>query len=1019
MSGSSIGGIAGGAIGFVVSGFNPAGAQWGFMIGSAIGGYVDPMQVEGPRLTDAQAQLSNEGVPRTIVYGTCAVAGNLIQVGPLVEHKKTQRAGKGGPEQTTYTYTRTLAVRICEAAPNGGTMRLVRVWKDDKLVADWSPANTIPAETAAFESLLTFYSGAEDQLPDPSLEALPTENGGGVGNVPAYRGTCYAVLTDLDVTERGGAVPQFRWEVSSEGTEEALPGPTIGAQTATATITGTTDCAYIGYATAGVAFGGTSNNLAVGGTVTTGFYDDDLNPPASSTYTNAGDGPFVGDRRITMRGYYGQWGISAQGNAGYCMLLVNGSFVANLRPTAGASPSWWYAESAYYPEYGGLIWFHGSSVYIGVRKTGSSGTTWNRIFRWPLEDAGGAVVAADATSPVVTTGARFFVHMDRGGTLRAIAQDESELITYDNDLNEVSRVALGFSAAGIRAFAVDSGRLFVYVAGSINVYDLDTFALQQSITVTGGASSVNNQIICGDDSLFLRSGVNLKRIAYAPSCYTAAPEGWYALPDTPNAFTNGVDVMPRCGSPVTTVTPGSVALADIVSDLCGRAGIDPDQVDVTALAGITVRGFPVARQTTAAEAIRALQQVFLFDFPEWGDGGEVQTTLRAVLRGGAPVLTLTDDDLVENDEDDDTRGQQVEFPRKLSVTAADPEANYEPVTEAAERESENVKAVGEQQVSTAVVLTRDEIRQLAEKLLKVLWEQATGRIEREVPEEFSVYTPSDRLTYNGKTYRIDTVELRDGSSLWHLTRDRAGAYSSSATGGTPLTPTPPVSSIRGPTMFAAMNLPRLRSQDTTPGMYVAVCGLLPGWAGCDLYLSVDDGVTEQLVATLDDAATMGTLTADLAAAGTPLSVSLYGGELDSVTVDQLLARLNAAAVTTDEVSEILQFQTATETGTRAYDLTDLTRGELYTEAADHDSGDPFVLLDAAVAFVPLDIGLAGKTLIFRPVSRGTAPANNATYSVQFKPQFTGPQVVEAYTDDAGNVYTDDDGNTYYYEVPST
>lgn len=41
MSGSSIGGIVGGAIGFVVTGGNPIGAQVGFMLGPATGGYIE------------------------------------------------------------------------------------------------------------------------------------------------------------------------------------------------------------------------------------------------------------------------------------------------------------------------------------------------------------------------------------------------------------------------------------------------------------------------------------------------------------------------------------------------------------------------------------------------------------------------------------------------------------------------------------------------------------------------------------------------------------------------------------------------------------------------------------------------------------------------------------------------------------------------------------------------------------------------------------------------------------------
>lgn len=54
MSGSSAGGIVGGAIGFVVSGGNPIGAQIGFMIGPATGGYIElaahhpPPRITGP-----------------------------------------------------------------------------------------------------------------------------------------------------------------------------------------------------------------------------------------------------------------------------------------------------------------------------------------------------------------------------------------------------------------------------------------------------------------------------------------------------------------------------------------------------------------------------------------------------------------------------------------------------------------------------------------------------------------------------------------------------------------------------------------------------------------------------------------------------------------------------------------------------------------------------------------------------------------------------------------------------------
>lgn len=983
MSGSTIGGLAGGAIGFVIGG--PAGAKWGFMIGSAVGGYVDPVQQEGPRLTDAQVQTSNEGVPRTIVYGTCGVGGNLIQCGPLIEHKKKEDAGKGGPEVTTYTYTRTVAIRICEAAPLGGKMVLRRVWQDDKLVYDARPGTTMDADSQKFASLLTFYSGDEDQLPDPSLEALPESYGGGVGNVPAYRGTCYAVLTDLDCTARQGSVPQFRWEVCSEATVDPLPGPTVGAQVAAVTMSGDAECAYIGYGGAIVSFGNSIENLAVGGTITTGFYDDEANLIGATTYTNVGDLPTVSDRRITMRAYKGAWGIDANGNYGICALMFNGSFKADLRPTTGWPQGWWYGESQYYPEYGGLIWMSESSVYIGVRKVGSGGTTHNKIYRWPLEDAGGDVVEAASTSPTVTSGSAFYVHMDRTSTLRAIAISEAELVSYDSNLTETSRVSLPMSLSNLKAFAVDSNTLILLRSGVLYFYDMDSFALQQTVALSGSFNSVNHQIVCTDNAIFVKSGLYLKIVTYAPSCYTSAPEGWYNLPDTPNAFTNGVDIMPRCGA-VDTVTPGMVSLPAVVTDLAGRAGIPATQLELSALTGKEVRGYPVARETSADAAILVLMQGYFFELPEWGNSGDAGTKLRAVMRGGATAFTLTEDDIVDDGEPAPTRPQQLEFPRKISLSAADPDANYEPSTEPAERESENIKSVGEQRTTTSLVLIRDEIAQTAEKMLKMAEATSVGRINRTVPIKFSRYTPSDCLTYGNKRYRIVQSTLRGSTLEWEMERDRASAIVSNAKGATAQTPTQPTSSVRGPTIFAAMNLASLRSADNVPGIYIAAQGLLPGWSGADIYLSVDDGASEQKVATISAPATMGFLAADCTDSSEPLTVQLYrGGELVSVTSEQIDARLNGFTILTAGVAEVGQFQDADEVDDLLYELTNVTRGLNETAAVPHFAGDTFVLLDAGVVFLPLDAALAGKTLIFRAVSIGTPIANNPTTSVVFDP----------------------------------
>lgn len=151
-------------------------------------------------------------------------------------------------------------------------------------------------------------------------------------------------------------------------------------------------------------------------------------------------------------------------------------------------------------------------------------------------------------------------------------------------------------------------------------------------------------------------------------------------------------------------------------------------------------------------------------------------------------------------------------------------------------------------------------------------------------------------------------------------------------------------------------------------------------------LSVDGGESELKVATITKPAEIGVLVADVDAGDEPILVSLYGaGELESISLAQLAARGNAAAITTAGVSEVLQFQTAAEDSNGDFVLTDLDRGQLGTDDADHFAGDTFATLLNAI-FIPIDASYFGQTLILRGVTRGTAPANNPTISLVYQEQ---------------------------------
>lgn len=217
MSGSQIGGVVGAAVGAVVGLYTGdwQAVQWGYAIGSAVGGYVDPTKTSGPRLTDAQSQTSSVGGIIPFGYGTYTCAGNIIWTDKLIEHKKTERVGKGGSQKnTTYTYTRSYAIGVSETIS-----AYVWIKKNGKLVyaadpvslgtaMDWTSKQISDLATASnkFLQMATLYYGTASQMPDSTIVAIE-----GVGNVSPFRDLAYIVLENEDLTDTQGAVSQYEF----------------------------------------------------------------------------------------------------------------------------------------------------------------------------------------------------------------------------------------------------------------------------------------------------------------------------------------------------------------------------------------------------------------------------------------------------------------------------------------------------------------------------------------------------------------------------------------------------------------------------------------------------------------------------------------------------------------------------------------------------------------------------------------------------------------------------------------
>ncbi|WP_306006225.1 baseplate multidomain protein megatron [Aquicoccus porphyridii] len=196
---SAAGAAIGGSIGGTVLGLSSvavgrfAGAALGRVIDQRVMGAgsdaVETGRIERFRLTGA-----GEGDPIAQVYGRMQVAGHVIWATQFSESVTVTGGGKGAPrqpERRDYSYSVSLAIALCEGEISG----VGRVWADG-------------TEIAPDDLNMRVYPGTRDQLPDPKMEAVE-----GAGQVPAYRGTAYVVIEDLQLGAFGNRVPQFTFEV--------------------------------------------------------------------------------------------------------------------------------------------------------------------------------------------------------------------------------------------------------------------------------------------------------------------------------------------------------------------------------------------------------------------------------------------------------------------------------------------------------------------------------------------------------------------------------------------------------------------------------------------------------------------------------------------------------------------------------------------------------------------------------------------------------------------------------------
>lgn len=1011
MSGRQIGS----AVGFVVGLYfgNP---QAGMMIGGMIGGAVDPDQIQGNKIGDVPAQRSQPGGPQAVVLGTSLVSNcTIMSQGPDMIVKEKTDPGKGsGTEVVNEVLYRHFSVRVCRSSPaeDNQVQGIVAVYMAGNLVYDVRPESKLSAaDNAKWKKDWTFYYGGPDQGVDPTEQSYL-----GVGEVSAHRQICRMVGKKINLTDYGNLIPPFEVVVSQcpveppnyllvTGSAIDEGGPLLAAAQAKSPLTFT----GIEQSSGGTISGGAPTYYGGKWVV----HSQSGNVGQFSTDNRQAWTPFTTDRAST--------GYLAAGPDG---LLVNGLGSASAYDKLGLAPSigdavaplqfateyppgtplrpFGQGNEAYMCCYsGGYWWIDTGSQGELVRATSIFATTHQVVYKrsW-FEHVFLQVEVHDGTAYAVTAAGKLISSPDLGETWSVVLDTapfgehspvylksgNGKLLALSQDSSQVWTSEDGFAAPHATGIAGDTTgnppNYCRYGRGEMMAYTGENFYIISSTNVL--APAMGDMGVMTADGIVFETPAPLPVIGatgIAASVDFAPAGGGMVVPDAPGHYYDPITgevlgptqgVAQLCGT----------TLGNVHRWLCHRGQLTDDEIDVSELEDIPVRGITFQTTGSCKSEMEPLRLAHFYDTSDF-DGKH-----RTRLRGAEDVDMVIDSGLcvVTDDEEEENTliGQDVEYPKRHHLEYLCLDLDYIRTTATAERTSIDPTVVGETQASINEVFTKEEGDYIAAIQMKQQWMTREGGRKFGTGLEFIELVGASLIEMDGRRGRIDSYSI-DLNEIWFdsVPYDRASAVRARVITAPAVPPTAPPSQVRGPSISAVMNAPVLRDADDKAGTYWGICGPLRGWKGAQLQLSRDGGATWEDGPQVTTGCVMGALSAALPAASryvqdntNVLSLTLFREDMgiDSTDFAGLMAERNVWAIQyPDGTVEIGQSETAIETAPRQWELRGHMRGRQDTLAGEHLVGATFVLLNDAVRFVAIRPDDVGKTLTFRAVSLGTDP----------------------------------------------
>lgn len=863
--------IAGTVVGGLVGG--PFGAQVGALIGGQLGATLFGPTISGPRMSDLTVSASTYGVAIPELYGTMRVPGNMIWTAGIKEKKK-KSGGKGGPKQTTYSYSASFAMGFCK----GEIEDFIRIWADGKLIY----GGTVPRGTNNGESIIVsialsgnkkkkkykfrFYKGTESQLPDSVIA-----NAIGIDDTPAYRGLAYIVFEDMPLEDFGNRIPNMSAEITKNAVNGSavIRATDIGGSNSSEDgswvpdwennriirVTGSGTCLYdLSTMQQQTTFRGFARsnavaNIPAGGRFTKQITASNTRPREVYDGTTFDLITTIGDRsnntNINIVSFCSgfQDGYSFSNRMGNCFILTGSGkkqYVIDIT---------WKSKALIFEDAVDLAWYGNApfipSVFVQCREGSDFSQTvgWRRsggglqIQIWTISaGASGGRNTEPGTYPVCGGFGQGATFTQAGGVSVETVFIQPNLESYTPDVvlydpTDDCLFSIGDGPLGTRAFKWHmTERYFKWIrdypyseieppkgAMARSRLNGDWFGWARNIGNPGYGSSGRTYAIS------LQNGDVVRRASFSRTAYGNLDYWPYnnmhwddvsrsLIFDSNSAFWR---LFYSAGS-------SKVTLQSTVEDILSKTGVlSTEDYDASGLAGKQLIGYLIDREATARDCLKQLGSAFLFD------GYESDYQLKFKLRGGDPIVDIPESWLGNLENNDvqvrETMAQELELPMRVTVKYYDQERDYQMGSQFAKRMVNPVPTMlssKEESLDLPLVYSADEAKQTADKILRLAWNGRT-QYETKLPWRYLKYDPTDIGTItldNGTvfTFRFNKLDIgADYSIAAGGTSENATSYVSTATADPGLGVPAQYTGDPVPAFPIAINTPLLRDVDYT------------------------------------------------------------------------------------------------------------------------------------------------------------------------------------------------------------